>query len=369
MTTEPVKTNKMYTSLALKSFKILKSFLIPILGSVALICGILSLFKTSEGSNSRFICVVIFLVSLVFVLLIKYLDGLLSKNNYFYAIYSPVFLKKLQPEVIIPLCLLLIVIALPFYILVLTSFKTPLEANNLEFSWWFKDGISFESYREVLSFNFSSSVSMWIVILNSFVYSILPTAVGLFTSSISAYAFSKLEFRGRNLVYYILIMTIMMPSCVTMTTAYMMYDWYGWTNSALPLIVPGFFGGAATVMFLREYFMGIPDGLLEAARIDGAGKWKSFFLIVLPLGKPALMAQFILNFIGRYNDFISPLIYLNDPNKYTVQVAMNFLGYGTTDKSLIAAAGAISLAPMLLLYIVFQKRILNGIAMTSGLKG
>ena len=166
-----------------------------------------------------------------------------------------------------------------------------------------------------------------------------------------------------------LIMTMMMPGCVTMTTAYIMYDKLEWTNSPLPLVVPGCFGAATTVMFLREYFMGIPDAMLEAARIDGAGKWKCFFEIVLPLGKPALIAQLILGFVSAYNDFIAPLIYLNEPQRYTIQVALDFLNGAIPDQTLIASAGVFSLAPMLLLYVVFQKRIISGISMSSGLKG
>lgn len=200
-------------------------------------------------------------------------------------------------------------------------------------------------------------------------YAFIPVSVGLFVSVLSAYAFAKLEFKGKKILYRILIMTIMMPGCVTMTTAYVMYEWYGWTNTPLPLIVPGCLGSAATVMFLREYFMGIPDGILEAARIDGAGKWKCFFSIMLPLGKPALVAQFILGFVTAYNDFVAPLIYLNDPGKYTVQVALNFVNGTIPDQTLIASAGVFSLVPMLLLYVFFQKRIINGIAMSSGLKG
>ena len=293
----------------------------------------------------------------------------MRKRSTSYQIYQSKIVKKLDPGTMIPLCLMLLIVVLPFFILVITSIKNPIEANSLAFTWWPKNGIDLQSYKELFSYGGAIGITMGQAVWNSFVYAIVPTVIGLFISALSAYAFSKLKFPGRDLMYQILIMTMMMPGCVTMTTAYIMYDWYGWTNSPLPLVVPGFFGAAATVMFLREFFMGIPDGVLEAAKIDGAGKWKAFFLIMIPLGKPALLAQFILNFITKYNDFISPLIYLNEPKGYTIQVALDFLNGAVQDKTLIASAGVFSLAPMLLLYVIFQKRIISGISMSSGIKG
>lgn len=353
----------------LKGYKTIYGFLVPICGVVAVICAILCCFKPLEGSNSRTICMVLLATSIAMMILLKVLNKQLDKRNDAYRIYQSKAVQKIDPANMIPLLLMVVVVAFPFYILLVTSLKTPLEANQLEFTWWPQQGIDAESYGELFSHAASIGVTMAQAVWNSFVYAIIPTVIGLFAAALSAYAFSKLEFKGRDAMYQALIMTMMMPGCVTMTTAYIMYDYYGWTNSALPLIVPGCFSAAATVMFLREFFMGIPDELLEAATIDGAGKWKIFFTMILPLGKPALMAQLILGFITKYNDFVSPLIYLNDPDKYTIPVALDFLNGAVQDKSLIASAGVFSLVPMLLLYVIFQKRIIDGISMSSGLKG
>lgn len=122
-------------------------------------------------------------------------------------------------------------------------------------------------------------------------------------------------------------------------------------------------------MYMREFIMGINDGLLESARIDGAGKWKIYRYIIVPLARPAIVAQFILGFIGGFNDFMGPLIYLNDPEKYTLQVALNFMNTCVTDSSVIAASCTIATVPMLILYIIFQQYIVKGISMSSGLKG
>lgn len=352
-----------------KCFKTLAGLLVPVLGTLAVICAVLCCFESAEGKNSRMICALILVGSVILIAILKIIDRQLAKGSYGYQVYQSKIVRKLDLGTLLPLLVMTIVVALPFYILVVTSLKNPLEANNMFFSWWPKEGIDLASYNELFSYGATIGVTMAKAILNSFVYAIIPTLIGLFAAALSAYAFAKLRFRGRDGMYQALIMTMMMPSCVTMTTAYIMYDWYGWTDSSMPLIVPGCFSAAATVMFLREYFMGIPDGMLEAARIDGAGKWKTFFLIMIPLAKPALLAQFILNFITKYNDFISPLIYLNDPEKYTIQVALDFLNGAVPDKTLIASAGVFSLAPMLLLYVIFQKPIISGISMSSGLKG
>ena len=352
----------------LKGYKTCYEFLKPLLGCVAVIAGILCCFDSAEGSHARLASALWLLGALALILILTLINLCLEKRGA-YRTWQSGAVSRLAPGTMLPLLLMVIVIVVPFYILLVTSIKNPVEANDLVFTWWPRQGIDLSSYRELFSYGATIGVTMGRAVVNSFVYAIVPTVVGLLAASLSAYAFSKLHFRGRNLMYQLLIMTMMMPGCVTMTTAYIMYDWYGWTNSALPLVAPGCFSGAATVMFLREYFMGIPDGILEAARIDGAGKWKAFAAIMLPLGRPALLAQFILNFITKYNDFVNPLIYLNDPDKYTIQVALNFLNGAVQDRALIASAGVFSLIPMLLLYVIFQKQIIHGISMSSGLKG
>ncbi len=354
---------------ALKAYKTFYEFVNPPLAIIAVTCAVLCCFKSAEGSNSRLICAILLMVSIVGIYLFKGLNHFFEKKSLTYRLYQSKATRKFEPHNTFPLLFMLITVAFPFWILLVTSIKTPIEANALEFTWWPQQGISWESYKEVITFGGSIGVSMAQATWNSFVYSIIPTVIGLFAAALSAYAFAKLKFRGRDTMYQMLIMTMMMPACVTMTTSYIMYDAYGWTNSALPLIIPGCFSAAATVMFLREFFVGIPDELMEAAEIDGAGKWKIFFSIILPLGKPALIAQFILGFIKHYNDFMSPLIYLDDPQKYTIQIALSFLNGAVEDKALIGAAGMFSLVPMLLIYVIFQKRIIDGISMSSGLKG
>ena len=123
------------------------------------------------------------------------------------------------------------------------------------------------------------------------------------------------------------------------------------------------------IMFLREYFKGIPDDMLAAARIDGCGKLHIFTAIMLPLGTPALIAQFVLGFIGVYNDYQNSLIYLKYPEQYTMQLALSFFNSEYVDKALASAAAVFGIVPLLIIYVIFQNKIISGISFSSGLKG
>ena len=356
-----------------KSVKLIHQILVPLLWLPALVCTLLCCFKPAEGSNSRTICIIVAASCYLIIFGIKYLNKRFTDKEIAYRTFQNTTVSKLDLPNLIPLLALTVVIAIPFYLLLITSLKNPSEANAFQFTWWPREGIDLESYKEVFDANNAMGVTMGQAVINSFIYAIIPTVVGILSASVAAYAFSKLKFKGRDLMYSLLIMTMMMPGCVTMATSYLVYDRIGWTNYMmplpLPLIVPGLFGTAACTMFLREFFMGIPDGLLEAAKIDGAGRWRTFIHIMLPLAKPALMAQFILGFITKFNDYMGPLIYLQNPEKYTVQIALNALNTGNADLAMLASAGVLALVPMLLLYVIFQKQIINGISISSGLKG
>ncbi len=347
----------------------LNDMLVPVLYVPALVCGVLSLFESKEGSNSRSVCMIIAFIAVAIILAVKIMNWYFKKTDACYHVLETKLAKKLDLANMVPLLGLMVIVLLPFYLLFVTSIKNTFEANDLVFAWWPKEGIDLQSYKELLEYDTVMGVSILRSLLNSFIYALIPTTIGLLSSSIAAYAFSKLQFRFRGTMYAVLIATMMMPGCVTLSTSYLLYSWYGWTNTPLPLIVPGLFGSASCVMFLREFMMGIPNGLLEAAEIDGAGKVRRYLYIILPLAKPALTAQFILGFISCFNDYMGPLIYLNDPEGYTIQVFMDWLNFSIYDISVIASAGVCALVPMLLLYVLFQKIILNGISISSGLKG
>ncbi len=353
----------------LQWYKTLYEFLSPVLKIVAVICAIFCCIPSAEGTNARVRSFTFLMIALVLIVAFEMFHRYAQKRSIAYVHFQSKAVKRLNPRIIIPLIVVLLVTIIPFYILIITSFKNSSEANNLVFTWWPKEGITLQAYKELSELLYSVRIPIGQALWNSFVYAFVPVIVSMFVSALSAYAFAKLHFPKKDLLYRLLIATMMMPGCVTMATSYLMYTWYGWANSPLPLMVPSFFGGATMVMFLREYFMGISDTLLEAAKVDGMGKWRAFIYIMLPLAKPALAAQFVLNFITKYNDFMSPLIYLNDTEDYTIQIVLNFLNGTSTDQAILAAGAVVSIVPMLILFIVFRKKIVGGIAMSSGVKG
>ncbi len=261
-----------------------------------------------------------------------------------------------------------LLILIPFYMLVITSVKKLAEANDAAFTWWPKMGFQFDSLREVFNDD-TTGITILASFFNSLKYSLPTTIVCVFVSALSAFSFAKLYFPGKNKLFGFMLFTIMVPGCATMTSSYLMFNAMNLTGTPWPFILPGLFGSVTVMFFLKEFFSGIPDSVLEAAKIDGAGKSVIFFRIVLPLGMPAIIAQCILDFITRYNDYISPLIYLNWPEDYTLQLALSkFNGFSSVDNSKLAAACVISIAPLLAIYLACSDMILKGIALSSGLK-
>ena len=198
-----------------------------------------------------------------------------------------------------------------------------------------------------------------------------PTLVGLIVSALSAYGFAKLEWKGKKTLFSILLLTMMVPSTVTMSASYIVYDTINWVGTALPILIPGMFGGIGTVFFLRQYMAGLPDELLDAAKIDGMGDVRIFLKLILPLSIPALAAQGILGFIGCYNDYLAPLLYLSNNDKmHTLQLVIQHLaGSEVYELPKQMAACVLAMLPMLLIYFFFQSFILKGISVSSGLKG
>jgi len=261
-----------------------------------------------------------------------------------------------------------LLILVPFYMLLITSVKKLAEANDAAFTWWPQMGFQFDSLKEVF-YDDTTGITIIGAFFNSLKYSLPTTIACVFVSSLSAFAFAKLYFPGKDKLFGFMLFTIMIPGCATMTSSYLMFNALNMTGTPWAFILPGLFGSVTVMFFLKEFFSGIPDSMLEAARIDGAGKMGIFFRIVLPLGVPAIVAQCILDFITRYNDYISPLIYLNWPEDYTLQLALSkFNSSSSVDNSKLAAACIISVAPLLAIYLACSDMILKGIALTSGIK-
>ncbi len=281
--------------------------------------------------------------------------------------------KRIVGKVLIYLALVIFAIWIlaPFSIVIMTSFKTWQEATDPEFSFFPKE-FTFQGYKEVFTYTASAGDFSMPIMLRGFINTLIiiipPTILGLFCSAISAYAFAKLRFKGKNLLFGFLLLTMMIPGTIMLTPSYMIYDMIGWTDTPLPLMIPGMFGAATCVFFMRQFYSGIPTELIEAAKLDGMGYFKIFWKIMVPLSVPALFAQGLLGFIGGYNDYFGPYLYLQDPEWYTLQIALkSFQGSYSSNVPTIMAGSIVALIPTLVIYAVAQNYFIEGIA-TSGMK-
>lgn len=268
--------------------------------------------------------------------------------------------------------LILAVLAIlgPLYIVLVISFMDKAEAMSPSFTLW-PENFNLHGYIEVFSYTSGGTGALPTVVagfLNTMYVVVPPTLVGILMSALSAFAFSKMKFKGSNFLFSILLSTMMIPGTISMIPSFLIFDKIGWTDTFLPLMVPTFFGGAGTVFFLKQFFFSIPDDLIEASKVDGLSNFGAFRQIILPLSVPALVAQFVMQFVGGYNAYLGPLLYLYSPEKYTLQIALNFFkGTYSTDYSVVMAGAVSSLLPTIILYLIGQNYFLEGMA-TSGMK-
>ncbi len=215
------------------------------------------------------------------------------------------------------------------------------------------------------------SVSFGRFLTNSAVVAALSVIGLVFSSSLTAFAFARLEFAGRRILFAIMLTTIMLPAHAILLPQYLLFNKLGWLNTYLPLIVPHWLGVDAFFVFLLVQFMrAIPRELDDAARIDGCGPFRLYWSVILPLTKPALVTVAIMSFTWSWDEFLGPLIYLQDPHKFTVPLGLQMFLDASSGSNWggMFAMSVVALVPPLLLFGVFQRRIIQGIA-TTGIKG
>lgn len=190
------------------------------------------------------------------------------------------------------------------------------------------------------------------------------------TSAMAGYSFARLKWKGRNVMFYLQLTTLMIPSFITLIPTFLIWSQLKLVNTYLPLILPAWMGGGAYNIFLmRQFFMGIPKDLDEAAYIDGASPLRVFWSILLPQVRPVLATIGVFTFINTWNDLLGPVIYLNDETKYTLSVGLSaFRGMYATRWDYLMAASTVVTIPMIIVFFVFQKQFVEGISM-SGIKG
>jgi multiple sugar transport system permease protein len=205
--------------------------------------------------------------------------------------------------------------------------------------------------------------------LNTTVIILGNLAGTLFSCSLVGFAFSRLRFRGRDFLFTVLIITMLIPWQVLMIPQFLMFHKIGWYGTYLPLIVPSFFGNAFYIFLIRQYMLTLPKELDEAARIDGCNWFQTYFRIILPLSKPVLTVVAVFVFLDEWNDLLGPLIYLDDGSKFTVAIGLaNIATRADPSLNLVMAANLLIMIPPVLIYFFAQEKLIGGIA-SVGLKG
>lgn len=227
---------------------------------------------------------------------------------------------------------------------------------------WIPNPFKWSNFTEALS-----AAPFLRYFLNTMVIVIPVMAGTLLTSAMAAFSFSRLKWRGKKVMFYLLLSTMMLPYAVTLIPTFILWEHLGFVNTPVPLIVPAWFGGGAfNIFLLRQFFMTLPKELDEAALIDGANYWQIFFKIILPLSKPALAVVAIFTFMATWNDFLAPLIYLNDSDKYTLALGLaQFKGTFTSQWNYLMAASTVITIPIIIIFFLCQKYFVQGITLTG----
>lgn len=253
----------------------------------------------------------------------------------------------------------------PFFWLLSSSLKAPHEIYVFPPK-WIPDPVRWVNYREVFE-----EVSVVRYTVNTIMIAFFSTLGVVLSSSLAAYSFARLRFKGRNLMFGLILSTLMLPYVVTMIPLYILFTRLGWVGTFLPLIVPDWFGGPIYVFLLRQFFRTIPLELEDAARIDGASRPRIFAQIILPLARPALTVVVVLALLYNWNDFLVPLIYLHKRDMYTLALALNALQHfegGLDWTHYVMVLATLMVLPVIVIYFLAQRAFGEGIILT-GLKG
>nr|WP_319474294.1 carbohydrate ABC transporter permease [uncultured Sphaerochaeta sp.] len=254
----------------------------------------------------------------------------------------------------------------PILWMISNSFKT--NAEIFGSSSLIPKSLSLEHY--IRGWKFNNTITFTTFFKNSFYYTILSTFGAVIASSLVAYGFARVPFRGRSFWYACMFLTMMIPYQVVMVPQFIIFHKIGWINSFKPLIIPQFAGLPFFIFLMVQFIRQIPYELDDSAKIDGCNRFMIYSRILFPLIKPAVITSTIFSFYWRWDDFLGPLLFLNKPRLFTVSLALRMFSdpQTSTDWSAIFAMGTLSLLPVLIIFLVFQKYIVQGLA-TTGLKG
>ena len=269
--------------------------------------------------------------------------------------------RVLRHAVLILLSLLFLT---PFVWMVSTSFKS----NAQVVEWpprWLPNPVQAQNYPGVFE-----TVPLLTYARNTLIITVLSVVGAVVSNSVVAYGFARIRWQGRNVLFGLTLGTLMLPYQVTMIPLFIMFSKMGWVNTFLPLIVPAFLGNAFYIFLLRQVYMGISEAYSEAARIEGASDLQILWHVIVPLARPALLTVALFQFLGSWNDFLAPLLYLNDQSKFTLALGLANMqsALGLSDFGQIMAAATMIVVPVIFVFMFTQRYFLEGIAAT-GLKG
>ncbi len=257
---------------------------------------------------------------------------------------------------------------LPFLWMISTSLKNDPQVYHVP-PIWFPSPRLWSNYPEAMK-----QVPFGRFFINTLWYAVPSTVGTVLSCAIPAYGFARFRWRGRDLLFFICLATMMIPFQVQMIPLFITFKKLGWVNTYLPLVVPSFFGNAYSIFLLRQFFMSIPLELSDAARIDGCGEFMILWRIILPLSRAALAVVGLFQFMGAWNDYLGPLIYLNNMKKYPIALGLQQLRatYHAANQKLVwpylMAASTVVIAPILILFFFTQRTFIEGITVT-GIKG
>lgn len=255
------------------------------------------------------------------------------------------------------------VFLIPFFWMISTSVKP--ESQIFTFPpRWIPDPVLWSNYPHAID-----AIPFWTYVWNTTSITLLTILGTILSSSLVAYSFARLRWPGRDFLFVLLLSTMMLPGQVTMIPVFLLFKELGWINTILPLVVPSFFGNAFYIFLLRQFFLTIPSDLEDAARVDGCPRLLAFWHVILPLSKPALATVGVFTFMGSWNDFMGPLIYLSSEGKKTLALGLQgFVWEHGAEWALLMAVSTLMLLPVLIIFFFAQRYFIEGITLT-GIKG
>jgi multiple sugar transport system permease protein len=249
---------------------------------------------------------------------------------------------------------------LPFAWMLLSSVKTNSQLFTTPISWWVWP-LHLDNYTQALDL-----IPFWSQLRNTVFLSVMTVIGTVLSSSFTAYGLAKVNWVGRRVLLGVLIVTMLLPGIVTLVPTYVIFRDLGWVNTYLPLIVPAFLGTPYYIFLFRQFFLRIPESVSEAARIDGASELFIYARIIMPLSRPVVVAVAALAFVQAWTDYLGPLIYLNNPDQWTLSLGLTeFLTKYSVQWNFMMAASVVFTLPLVIVFFVGNKYILSGISFAT----